>query len=264
MASGKTFTVALVGADGAGKSTIARRLTRDPPLPLKYLYMGVNLDTSRLVLPTTWLILAVKRARGGRPNMAGPPDPTRRAARPRSRLRRALLEVKSSLRLLNLAAEEWFRQGVAWLHRRRGYVVLFDRHFYLDFCGHALVHPDPAPSLSQRLHLRMLQRLYPRPDLVIYLDAPAEVLFARKGEGTLELLELRRQEYLRLGELVARFEVVDCARPLPEVEADVIRTIRDFAARQEGAAEEPEPTAVSTPPAPRGGRNAEAVCKEGA
>ncbi len=34
--------------------------------------------------------------------------------------------------------------------------------------------------------------------MVIVLDAPAEVLLARKGEGTLELLDLRREDYLRL------------------------------------------------------------------
>jgi hypothetical protein len=37
----------------------------------------------------------------------------------------------------------------------------------------------------------MLEHFYPKPNLVIYLDAPAEMLFARKKEGTIELLEQR-------------------------------------------------------------------------
>jgi thymidylate kinase len=242
MARSRTFTVALVGADGSGKSTLAKRLVGELRLPAKYLYMGVNLDTSRLVLPTTWLILNLKRALGGRPNMAGPPDPTRRAPRSRSWLKWSFAEAKSALRLANLAAEEWFRQVLAWSYQRRGFVVLFDRHFYLDFCGHELAHPDPSPSLSRRLHTRMLERIYPRPDLVIYLDAPAEVLFARKGEGTIELLELRRQEYLRLGALVQHFAVVDGARGLDEVAADVAKLIRAFAA---GRQYHPCPAAIS-------------------
>jgi thymidylate kinase len=64
---------------------------------------------------------------------------------------------------------------------------------------------------------------------VIYLDAPPEVLFARKGEGTLEWLETRRQDYLRIGELVPSFVVVDAAAPVEEVARNVERIIREFA-----------------------------------
>ena len=53
-----------------------------------------------------------------------------------------------------------------------------------------------AGRCLRRIHGYNLRRLYPRPDLVILLDAPAEVFFARKGEGTLESIESRRQEYL--------------------------------------------------------------------
>ncbi|MGH3470565.1 MAG: hypothetical protein ACRDPG_00785, partial [Nocardioidaceae bacterium] len=64
------FTVALVGADGAGKSTVSRMLTRTAlPRPVKRIYMGVNLEASTLMLPTTRLLLAAKRARGGRPDL---------------------------------------------------------------------------------------------------------------------------------------------------------------------------------------------------
>jgi thymidylate kinase len=252
MARIRSFTVALVGADGSGKSSLARRLEQELPLPCRYLYMGVNLDTSRVVLPTTWIILTLKRALGGRPNMAGPPDPTRRAVKPRGLVRRLLAEARSSLRLANLVAEEWFRQGLAWWHQRRGKVVIFDRHFVLDFCGHELAHPHADPSPSRRLHVAMLRRLYPRPDLVIFLDAPAEVLYARKGEGTIDLLNLRRREYLRLGELVERFEVVDCSRPLEEVAADVERQILDFAASR-GAGMEVAAAAVPFAATAKGG-----------
>ena len=44
----------------------------------------------------------------------------------------------------------------------------------------------------------MLNYIFPKPDLVICLDAPGEVLFSRKAEGTIELLEQRRQEYLQV------------------------------------------------------------------
>src|SRR5690606_16626163 len=49
------FTVALIGPDGAGKSTISRKVVEMLDIPAKYLYMGVNLEASNLMLPTTRL-----------------------------------------------------------------------------------------------------------------------------------------------------------------------------------------------------------------
>src|SRR2546429_8516470 len=83
--------VALVGADGAGKSTIGRRLAATLPLPIKYLYMGDNADSANRLLPTTRLLRLVRRVARGRPGGKGddgpsagaPPDAARLAARPR-------------------------------------------------------------------------------------------------------------------------------------------------------------------------------------
>jgi thymidylate kinase len=222
------FTVALIGPDGAGKSTIARRLVNDElPLPIKYVYMGVNLDSSNLVLPTTRLILEIKRARGGRPDMAGPPDRTRVKPRPKGMVKRVAAGLKSNLRLANLMAEEWFRQGLVWYYQRRGHIVLFDRHFFSDY-AHDIAGNGARRPLAERIHGFMLARFYPRPDFVICLDAPAEVLFARKGEGTLELLERRRQEYLHLRGVVKHFATVDATQSEDEVTREAAGLIWDF------------------------------------
>ena len=75
------FTVALIGPDGAGKTTVARRLGDVLLLPVTYLYMGVNPDSSNVLLPTTRLVHAFRRARGAQPDTAGPRD-SRRPERP--------------------------------------------------------------------------------------------------------------------------------------------------------------------------------------
>ncbi len=129
------------------------------------------------------------------------------------------------LRLANRVSEEWFRQLVCWQYQLRGYVVLCDRHFVFDF---AEVEGDPARRLSDRIHAWLLRRTYPRPDLVIFLDAPPEVLMARKGEATLEILGARRKAFLRMGESTANFVRVDATQPLDSVYAEVTDHIDAF------------------------------------
>ena len=49
-------TIALIGADGSGKTTIANRLLEEQPIKLKYLYMGLNIESSNHSLFTSKLI----------------------------------------------------------------------------------------------------------------------------------------------------------------------------------------------------------------
>jgi thymidylate kinase len=218
------LSVALVGPDGAGKSTISARLRQAAlPAPVTTIYMGVNLEASSVMLPTTRLLLAAKRARGGRPDLVASSlrdveddDRTAPAGR-RSALR-------SSARMAVWMTEEWFRQLLALGQGLRGRIVVFDRHFFLDYY-HADVDSAGRRGPAQRLHGWMLRRMYPRPDLVIMLDAPAEVLHARKPEATVAWLERRRQQYLELAPLVPQFVVIDVDRPLDAAVSEVVTAI---------------------------------------
>jgi len=213
------FTVALVGADGAGKTTIGRALPAALPFPAIYLYMGVSLEASSIMLPTTRLILALRRLRGA---STGPTAPPVHGALRRDRhgpLRRGASVARRTLRLAYLMLEESFRFAVSAYHLRRGRVVIFDRHFFVDFYSSDVRVARNQPML-RRLHGVVLAR-FPRPDLVICLDAPAEVLWQRKPEGRIEWIEQRRAEYLRLAEVAPQFAVIDASRPLPLVMDDV-------------------------------------------
>jgi thymidylate kinase len=221
----KGFTVAIIGADGAGKTTAARRVEGTLARPAKYIYMGDNPGASNVLLPTTRVIHAIHRARGA-PSAGGPPDPRRRPPKGKWRA------VRSILGLGNRFAEEWFRQILAWYHVGRGRVVLFDRHFYADCYAHDIDTKGRKISLSRRLHGFVLQWLYPKPDLVILLDAPAEVLWARKQEGTFEAVAHRREEYLCMGEVFANFAVVDASAPEGAVVEQISRLIIDRCGRK--------------------------------
>jgi thymidylate kinase len=210
-------TVALIGPDGAGKTTVARGLPPLLPVPVRYLYMGVSTDSSNVMLPTTRLARRIKRARGAAPDTAGPPSHGPRRPRSRSFVRRRVADVRAALRVGNRLAEEWYRQWLAWRWTRSGAIVLFDRHFFVDYHAYDVDDDTGVRSWSQRLHGLVLGRLYPRPDLVIYLDAPGEVLLARKGEGTIEALERRRDEYRAIAGHVDDFVEVDATQPVDAV-----------------------------------------------
>ena len=97
----------------------------------------------------------------------------------------------------------------------------YDRHFFIDY--HAFdVSSAHGRSIEQRIHGLLLRRL-PKPDLVVYLDAPGEVLRARKGEGSVEALEQRRDEYRAIASLVPRFVEVDATQPVDAV----VRAVAD-------------------------------------
>lgn len=222
------FTVALIGPDGAGKTTVARALEQALPFPVEYLYMGVNPDSSNHLLFTTRAVHALRRRRGALPDTAGPREPQEtEAAASKGLARRNLRSARSFARLANRLAEEWHRAFLAWLHRRRGEVVVFDRHFFADYFAYDIA-AKPRRTASRRLHGFILSRLYPKPDLVIYLDAPAEILFERKGEGTVESLERRRREYLELGQILDGFAVVDASRSVEAVTRDVAAEIEAY------------------------------------
>lgn len=200
-------SVAIVGLDGAGKTTITRRLVERLPYQTVYLYMGMNPDSSNVALPSTRLVHALKK-RGSSGEGGAPVSLHSIAERRRKRGR-----VWSTLRLLNRLAEEMVRHGLGLLHGWRGRLVVADRDFFIDYS----VAAKPPLALSDRIHLFVLGKLLPKPDLVVWLDAPPDVLYGRKPEVPISYLERRREGIGRLGSAFRRFEVVDADRSLDEV-----------------------------------------------
>jgi thymidylate kinase len=219
-------TVALIGADGAGKTIVAKNLLNSFPLPVKYLYMGRNFDSSNFAMPTSRLIQFLRRYLNKKSTKtkstkfhyfnASVQQPEEWWIKDKRG------KIFATLRLVNRLADEWFRQFISWSYQLRGYVVIYDRHFSLDH------EPTNSSRLTARLHRWLLNNWYPKPDLVIFLDAPPEVLFGRKGETTLEYLQKCREAFLSQGENKSNFVRIDALQPLENVCAEVRYQIMQF------------------------------------
>lgn len=184
------LSVALLGPDGAGKSTLAEGLREHFFFPTDSYYMDVK-DHE------------LERVR---------------------RVRVPGLTFAAYMGILSR------RLLVARLQQARGHLVVFDRYSY-----DALVDAPKHLPVTRRLARLVHTRLLPPAGMVLVLDLPGEVMFARKGERNPADLEAERQRLLRLGERVPNVGVVDAARPADAVRRESTARIWEHYARRWGA-----------------------------
>lgn len=219
-------TVALVGADGAGKTTIARRLPEFCPVPTKYIYMGTNIESSNIALPTSRLFLFLKlQSYKRKARRKGITDPGYVSTHHNAHRSVKRGRIGTTLRFFNRLAEACFRQFVSWIYQLRGYVVVYDRHVLFNA---ATSDGSKHRRLEDRAFYWILANLFPQPELVIFLDAPPEVLFARKGEGSVDYLRRKREACVIQGAKMDNFIQVDATQPVDAVLAQVSQEIASF------------------------------------
>lgn len=239
-----SYTIALVGGDGAGKTTIARELEASgDPVPCRYLYMGQSVFSSDRALPTSRVARVIKRwvhARTARSRAAGTGEPTQahdpkdpQAANDPLALKnpqgpKVRNRVRIAASLANRIAEAAWRRFLVWRTTRRGLIVVSDRHFAFEvevFAG----EPKKGGPAFDRVELWAMRTLG-RPDLILFLDASPEVMYARKGETSVRRLTMRRDAMIRVGAGMPNFVTIDADRPYEEVLRDVRSAIAAFIA----------------------------------
>ncbi len=122
--------------------------------------------------------------------------------------------------------DNWGRLPVR-LVKARGGLVLFDRHL-IDI----LIDPVRYRYGGPRFVLDLLARLTPKPDLVILLHAPGEVLHARKPEMTLAETKRQARAYLDLVRALPNGHVVDASQGFEKVSRDIEDILLDARARR--------------------------------
>lgn len=173
------ISVALLGPDGAGKSTLAAAIAADFGLPVRTVYMGMWSQSQ--------------------PGLLGRVPGLSIVARPFAAARKAL---------------------VAEYHRAHGRLVIFDRYTY-----DALISPRGPLKGLKRPYFWVLAHAAPAPQLVVVLDAPGELLFARKGEFDPVRLEEDRRAFRALGARLGGVRMVDAAQSPDAVRAEVVDLI---------------------------------------
>ncbi len=102
----------------------------------------------------------------------------------------------------------------------RSTCVVFDRYYYdliVDPCRYRFGGPKFAPIV--------INKFIPKPDLIILLDAPVEILLQRKQEVSFSEAERQRTEYLNLIKKLPSSVVVNSAQPLQNTVSEAIAAI---------------------------------------
>lgn len=192
--------VAVLGADGSGKSTVIEAVRRE-------LAPAFRRTESRHFSPTLL-----------------PDDSEAQVTQPHGRPARSL---PGSLAKLGY----WFFIYSVGYHLTvrpalvRSTLVMFDRYL-VD----AVVDPKRYRYGAPLWPLRLVWRFVPKPDLVILLDAPPDVLQSRKQEVSPDESARQRGAYRTLVERMPNGRIIDAARPQEWVVADVNDAIVEFLA----------------------------------
>lgn len=194
------FWAAFLGADGCGKSSVIHRVAVD----LEPEWRGV--------------LHFHLRPHFGLRDPGGPPITDPHANKPRG--------IVGGVAKLVLW---WLDSTVGYLFAvrpalRRGCLVVFDRSvrdILVDPLRYRFARPRPLAVA--------LVRTIPEPDLFLVLDAPPEVLRERKREVTFAEVVRQRDAYRELASRLPNAVLIDAARSLDEVVAEVETRIRDVA-----------------------------------
>ncbi len=192
--------VTLTGPDGVGKSTLADGIARCSPFQ-----PCVRGHWRPEVLPP------LARIRGGQSTGEVLPH-----ARP------PYGRAGSTLRLVYYWADfvigYWIRvrpvvrRGGLFLLERGWSDMLTDRRRYLT---------RPLPRLE-----RVLDRLVPKPDITLVLDAPPSVVFARKNELSPDEIASQRSVWQQRARTCTNVEIIDATQAPDKVLEDALSAVR--------------------------------------
>lgn len=169
-----SLMICLIGPDGSGKSTVSSHLIEN----MEDLFEDIRYYHGHYqILPELSRFLRIKQTNFEIQSNSCENKKEKQTPRLIKRLRKMIIISYYSVdyiigRLINI------------INRNKSQLIVFDRYFY-DYVL------QPSFFTINSLTYRLLSFFVPKPDLLFYLEAPAEVIHTRKQELT--LYEITRQ-----------------------------------------------------------------------
>lgn len=206
--------IALMGPDGSGKTTLARTIRDRRIFNTVCVYMGRD----QFIIPTRrifkYMLDRIKKKKG-----------TNGTATAESRSE-GLIQAKGIwrdgvdvVRFFHDLIDFYLRYFLYnYLHCRKGFLVINDRYIYDMLLGGEKV---------QRLWFFrwIIISLFPAPDFVFLLDAPAEKMHARKGEHSTAFLNAMKKKYAALSKIIEKCFVIRTSENAEESAHEIIAHI---------------------------------------
>ncbi|HNN98060.1 MAG TPA: hypothetical protein PKI03_37610 [Pseudomonadota bacterium] len=197
------YTIAFLGPDGAGKTTVASLVAEE----LKRIFRGTEIIHFPFRLSRQAQAITVVPDPHGNPNRS---------------------MAASLIKLVYYVVTSVFGH-----YTRIQYLTARNRLVIYDRCFYDLVADPRRYRFGAPLWLARLSGLVvPQAECTIVLDAPVEVLRARKQEVPPEEVSRQRQEYQMIAQRLPRTRLIDASRPLQDVVAGVNSALLSFLAHR--------------------------------
>lgn len=199
------MSIAILSPDGGGKSTVINEISDR----VSGSFHGIDV---RYIRPRLFKNL-------GRYNVINPTKEEKSNPNPHDK--ELHNPVKSLIRFLFYNLD--YQLGTIFdvkLQKVRKKLVIYDRYYYdyyVDMKRYQYNLPKWLP--------KVFEFSIPKPDLIFILDAPAEILYERKQELTLDELKRQREEYKKIANKMKNAIIIDASNSIEKVVEEITTDI---------------------------------------